>query len=135
MDSRYIRIVKTPIEKRKKVVKIHGAFEDNGKYFYCWNCHSINSVDRNVGFTGLGADPIDFDDPYVPSQGHLHLPGKDQANVITLDEISPSGNTGTLSPLGPDGNPIQDYYTPRSSNVSKGCWFCGATNIFGGQSN
>jgi hypothetical protein len=134
VDSRYVRILKTPLEKRKRVVKLHGAFEDQGKYFVCWVCGSINSVDRNVGYTGYGADPIDFNEAPNPPAADYNLPGHVSEDHMGLEEILPVLRQYTVTELGPDDSPVTTYYTPRTTNVSKGCWFCGTTNIFGGTS-
>jgi len=129
-QSRYIRIYRTPIIKRKKVVRLEGAFEDCNMWFYCWNCGFINNVDRNANFDGYGFEGIDFIlEPDTVNEQYQDL-GTQASITIAVDWIS---SFGTIIKLGPDGNPITTYYTPRRVNISKGCSFCGATNIFGGR--
>jgi hypothetical protein len=134
MDSRYIRIIKTPIQKRKRVRKIHGAFEDNGKYFYCWNCGAICSVERNATATGYGAQGMDFSEPGQSMQASYNDLGIGFLPYINID-WGPPYDMGVMVRLGPDGVTPMGTYTDRTVEVSKGCWFCGATNIYGGQSN
>ena len=131
-QSRFIRTVRTPIEKRKRVVKIYGAFEDNNQWFYCWNCGAINNVDRNAGADGYGATGID----YITYQPMVMESYNDLGKLWngTLN-VEWDMDIGVILALGPDGNPIGVYYTERDVEVSKGCYFCGCTNIYGGQSN
>lgn len=136
-QSRFIRTVRTPIEKRKRVRKIYGAFEDNNKWFYCWNCGAINNVDRNACADGYGATGIDFpttqnsESQFRPQEQYVDL-GRETSQTLNIEFPS---DIGTSIKLGPDGQPIETYYTERTVVISKGCWFCGVTNIYGGQSN
>jgi hypothetical protein len=127
VDSRYIRIVKTPILKRKRVRKIHGAFEDRGKYFNCWVCGAINSTERNISSDGYGNEGTDFITKQgTPSEQYQDL-GREAGLTLNIEFF---GEVGTIVKLGLDGNPISTYYTERHVENSKGCWFCGSTNIF-----
>jgi hypothetical protein len=104
MDSRFIHTTKTRLPKRKRVVKIHGAFEDKGKYFYCWNCGVICDVDRNAGAEGYGGVATAFTESYTKTvEDDYHMTGEGS---------------------------VTHTYIPYEVAISRGCWFCGATNIY-----
>jgi hypothetical protein len=128
MNSRYIRLKQKSLPSRKRVRKVHGAFEDKDKYFKCWNCGSINSIERNIGFDGNG---IFITDPTISSSVDTRLyPNK----TVDCYQIINIGTSGLMELVilenGPDEEAIEIYYTPRQTESVKGCWFCGATNIY-----
>jgi hypothetical protein len=127
-QSRYIRTVRTKLPKRKRVVKLHGAFEDDNRWFYCWNCGFINNVDRNANFEGYGNEGIDFIPENPTPQEEYHDLGMMPDNTLNMELV---GEIGTVLKTGHDGTPVITYYTPRRVNNTKGCSLCGATNIFG----
>lgn len=127
-DSRYIHIHQKRLPTRKKVVTLHGAFEDDGKYFKCWNCGTINNIERNVGFDGNG---IVVKDKTIVSSVDTLL----QFNaILTNNQKITMGFSGfgelVMLENGPDGEAITTYYTARKAESVKGCFFCGATNIY-----
>lgn len=127
-DSRYIHIHQKRLPTRKKVVMLQGAFEDDGKYFKCWNCGSINSIDRNVGFDGNGISVKDI--TIASSKDTLA-----QFNELLTDNQKITIGFSGFEELvmlrnGLDGEAITTYYTERSAESVKGCWFCGSTNIY-----
>jgi hypothetical protein len=136
-QSRFIRTVRTPLEKRKRVRKMYGAFEDNNLWFYCWHCGAINNVDRNAASDGYGNQGIDFityqdtDSVFRPQEQYVDL-GRPALNTLNIEFF---GEVGSIMLMGPDGLALPIYYTERRVEISKGCWFCGVTNIYGGQSN
>jgi hypothetical protein len=129
LDSRYIRIYKTPLFKKKKVRKIHGAFEENGMWFYCWNCGFINKVDRNANADGYNT-PISFADEGGPFDSRYD---DRSLNVCYFDSFYTLGTIikeYNQTVAAGESGPV--YRTQFKSNIVKGCSLCGATNIYGG---
>jgi transcription elongation factor Elf1 len=116
-QSRYIRTRRTPLHKKKNVRRLVGSFEDSGKYFKCWVCGAINSIERNIGFDGYGTTCVDIIQEDITKQ----------SNKLTLDSVD---MIGTMIKLGQDSLPITTYYTPREVQTIFGCWSCGSTNIY-----
>lgn len=94
-------------------------------------------MDRNACADGYGDTGIDFpttqdsESHYRPREQYVDL-GRQPSNTLNIEWF---GDIGTSILIGPDGNAITTYYTERTVVISKGCWFCGVTNIYGGQSN
>ena len=136
-QSRFIRTVRTPLEKRKKVVKIYGAFEDNGEWFYCWHCGAINNVDRNANSDGYGEQRstsllLSVLIVFSIHKKLIRTLGDSQTIRLIVSSIR---TLGFVFRLGPDGQPMRTCLLTSVKIISKGCWFCGVTNIYGGQSN
>jgi hypothetical protein len=108
-------------QHRKRIVRLKGSHEDAGKYFRCWNCGVVLSVDRNLGSHDTSGSYVT--DAIVTAQTLEYGGGNP---ISTMDGL---GNIGTIIEQDAAGNDITDYYTPRLPEVSKGCWFCGTTNL------
>lgn len=122
MKSRYIKTRSSPLGKKPRSRKLHGAFEDSGKYIRCWNCKAI--LDTSHLTTGRGSgvthEDFDFEDLNVVSSGDT------DKILLTLDSISMEG---VLLEKGADAASITDYYTPRKAVAIGGCWLCGTKNL------
>jgi hypothetical protein len=153
-SSRLTTYHKTTYPHRKRTIRLRGSFEDNGKYIRCWNCHFIVNVDRDLGDPERSGNYET--DAYVYAQP-LYLGGKPPVDVIKIpdvvnefvlatEELDTIGgvieeDTGhqrivyqitlmeKLDTIGTIIDPNATYYTPRLPQVSKGCPFCGCTNL------
>jgi hypothetical protein len=131
-QSRYgkYRQRRTPRHPRSKYLQ--GSFEDRNRWIRCWNCQSINDLNR-LGGAQEKAGNIYFDD-IEPSEIPI-LQGDDPINgyftslnlACTLDTLDMCGN---LMELGPDGvtpKPVEIREVVAQAN--RGCWFCGESDL------
>lgn len=58
MDSRYIKNVTERLPRKKKTNRLPGAFEDDGKYYKCWNCGFICNATRDEVGEGSGVQAV-----------------------------------------------------------------------------
>ena len=47
-ESRYNRTKETKLPRQKRVKLLHGAGDDHGKYYRCWNCGFTCNADRDA---------------------------------------------------------------------------------------
>lgn len=114
-SSRLTTYHKTTYPHRKRTIRLRGSFEDNGKYIRCWNCHFIVNVDRDLG------DP--------ERSGNYETDAYVYADPLVTGGTSPVSLMEEVSTIGTIIDPNATYYTPRLPQVSKGCPFCGCTNL------
>jgi hypothetical protein len=131
-QSRYgkYRQRRTPRHTRSK--RLQGSFEDRNRWIRCWNCQSINDLNR------LSGDPERAGNIYLddiePSTVPI-LQGDDQVNgystalnlactIETLDQI------GTLMELSSDGvTPVPVTLREVIAETPRGCFFCGECDL------
>lgn len=120
-QSRYTTYHKTRIPKRKRTIRLQGSFEDRGKYIRCWNCGFIVDTDRDLGDPEhSGNNPIENT---VPSYSLYDTGTPTKSSLDTLDAI------GTGVYIDNIINTYTNYKTVYFPNVSRGCPFCGCTNL------
>ncbi len=118
--GRYTKYSQMRLPRRKRRIPVPGSFEDTNKYIRCWNCGFIVNVDRDLGDSErTGNYETDVIIPAQPPEGS-------GSTTITIDQLN---MVGLIIENGLDGNAITDYYTPRNALVSRGCKFCGVTNL------
>lgn len=107
--------------KRKRTIRLKGSFEERNKYIRCWNCGFIVNTERDLGdpaYSGCYQN-----DPIVSAHSTVE---NGIAPVVTMERVD---MVGVLIINGQDGDPVNDYYTARNPLVSRGCPFCGCTNL------
>lgn len=116
-----------PLRKESRTLPIHGTGDDEGRYFHCWNCGFVCDSQRDElgdSESEAGDDHTDFNNPIVPDPT-VDTVGMNPAKQATLG--GDIGHYHVAMEIGADSEPKKPYriYT---SDVSRGCPFCGSTN-------
>lgn len=118
--SRYFKIRKNRIPKRKRTIAKPGAESDTGKYFKCWNCGFTCNTDRDVfGDSGSNESPLSF--KIVPTVPTSSIFG--QSSQLVLD--SGEGVLMKLDATGAVARTDKHNYAPL---ITIGCPLCGTLN-------
>ena len=131
-QSRYgtYRQSRTPRHPRSKMLQ--GSFEDRNRWIRCWNCQSINDLDR------LSGDPERAGNIYLDDIEPSTIPilqGDDPINgysialnlACTFDTLD---QVGTLMELSPDGvTPLPVTLREVKVETPSGCWLCGERDL------
>ncbi len=115
--SRYGHYSQRCLKREKRTLPIYGEYEDTSKYYRCWNCGMINSIDRapsNSG--GDGISVVDF--PEISTGSYLY---GDAPNIILDDFVTVYSN-------GLDGNVLTYVRHGQYGKAVNGCAFCGTLN-------
>lgn len=122
-ESRYTSYSRKRLPREKKTTLLHGAWEDNGKFYNCWNCGF--TVNSEVALTGgdYSGDGLVYED-FSEDNLDVVMSGDALASVSVVDDI---GYEYVGMELALDGNPKQIKHT-FDVTVSGGCPFCGSLN-------
>ena len=122
----YTRAHKRKLIKRSRTLPVYGEGADKDKYFRCWNCGWICNVDRDElgdSDSSAGDEHTDYHETHHCS---TYDAPSDASRYATL-----GGDTGhyqvAQNIVTPDGEAelVRHKYT---SDISRGCPFCGSTN-------
>ena len=122
----YTRAHKRKLAKRSRTLPVYGEGADEGKYFRCWNCGFICNVDRDE----LGDSESSAGDEHTDFHDTHHCSTYDAPDAASR-YATLGGDTGhyqvAQNIITPDGEAelIRHEYT---SDISRGCPFCGTTN-------
>lgn len=119
--GRYTNYSKTRLPRRRRSKQLSGSFEDHGKWIRCWNCGFIINLDRDLGDPERSGNYQT--EVIIPSPSPA---GSGTTPLSMFDSLSMIGN---MIGLDNTGSAITDYYTPRNSEVAKGCPLCGTNNF------
>jgi hypothetical protein len=119
----YRRPHKKTLPKRSRTRPVPGRWGDKGRYFRCWNCNWICDSQRDElggSDSTAGDDHTDYhgianEDPYTENAGRVLCLGGD------------IGHYHVAMRVGPDDEPKTIRHN-LTSEISKGCPFCGTTN-------
>ncbi|MCK4328788.1 hypothetical protein KAX02_02990 [candidate division WOR-3 bacterium] len=122
----YTRPHKRKLAKRSRTLPVFGKGDDEGKYFRCWNCGFICNKDRDElgdAESNAGDDHTDYhgnvsEYPYANHYDDI------ASKVCCLGE---SDHYHVVLELGPDGEP-KTIIHDLTSDISRGCPFCGTVN-------
>jgi hypothetical protein len=116
---------RTKLQKHRRSRLLPGRFEDQGKWYKCWNCGFIFDITK-IG-VGRGSGITITDPPYEDMERDDTIDGGVPQDAIqaTIDAV-PMFGTLIKTPL--DGE-IVNYYTPRKAAAGSGCAFCGTRNL------
>ena len=119
-QSRYIKTVRTRLPREKRTIRIHGAFEDSGKYQRCWNCGFIVDMTR-LGGSGHGGDST----VSYAIASSIESGKGDKVLSIGMDTLSAQG---VIMENGPAGTPraVPEHVM---SEIVGGCPSCGCSNL------
>jgi len=116
MKSKYVHIHRHKLPHHRRSQRVHGAEEENGKYIKCWNCGFIVDTTRDLGSSdSSGVSVVEADSDSYPYEG----------SMCSLDYPSMIGDVDLLD----GGGTERVTYSPKFSSVSRGCPFCGTTNL------
>jgi len=119
---RFTRPYSRSIKKRSRTLPIFGKGDDDSRYFRCWHCGFVCKVDRDE----LGDEESEAGDD------HADINNLANADSYTNNAANHSSIRMCLGHyvamrIGADGNPKTIVHL-HTSDVSRGCPFCGSTN-------
>jgi len=122
----YTRPYRRSIRKRSRTLPIYGKGDDANRYFRCWFCGFVCDSWRDElgdAESSSGDDHTDYHNPANPDP-YTNNPGNHQSIRTCLQHHY------VAMRLGPDGEP-ETIVHGHTTDVSKGCPFCGSTNYRG----
>jgi hypothetical protein len=120
--SKYNEISQKQVGRLKRTIKAAGSGDDDGIYYYCWNCGAQNSINENP--PSSGPENISYTFSQMP-------------NMVTYDTMDStpndySGISATSLNIGTSGkcvllntNPDFVEFHQIVATPNSGCWFCG----------
>lgn len=118
--SRYIKTVRSRLPREKRTIRIHGSFEDSGRYQRCWNCGFVVDMTRIGGSGNGGATTVSYSIPSMIESGK-----GDKVLSIAMDTLNA---LGVLMENGPSGDP-REVPEHVMSEIVAGCPSCGCSNL------
>jgi len=115
---------RTRLPKRSRTRPIYGKGDDADRYFKCWNCGFVCDSHRDElgdSESRAGDDHTDY---------HNLVENESQLRPNPGNKACLGGDIGhyhVAMLLGPDENP-KTVYHELTSDISRGCPFCGSTN-------
>ncbi len=101
--NRYGTYQSTRLPREKRTIPISGHFDDDGKFYRCWNCGFINHIDRAPIGVGSGISTV----------SGVGMSWVDRDNQVWIDRSDYIFDDRSFS---------------ASSQVGSGCSFCGSRN-------
>jgi hypothetical protein len=123
--SRHTAYSKKAVPRKKRAIALYGEGSYRGKWWRCWNCGFINSIDRaQIADSYVGGDSYSV----VESVDDLSIYGMGGADTtlyytLTIDNPS-SMNLMKVDATGAVINPQHSSY----AKIVGGCAYCGCKN-------